>query len=376
MSQMQRPPSSTTKSCCEDRQKRPKWKMGQGLPFPQLAWVVMFSAILGMGTASAATRTLCRTLYSKKQFVRAARCYNTLAQALQSKKRHNTEELSDLNQFLRNAALCMQRQAKTESSAVRKSYWYEQALLFVQTLLKNRYYADTSQKNLSVYIRNQVNENVGYTQVTVNTGKRSAKVSVTGGYRFETIEQQSQLWQIKLRPGSYTILCQHTEGGNVARVLKLTRGDPPNVVNCAPPVRNAQNPPALLQRPVVVKAAHPNRVPGIALLVGGSLALAAGIGLVTWGILENEQNNQAARDLQQQLSSYDLETAQTTSAQRNNLVAEHQDAVSKYGAGIGVGTAGALSLVIGAILYARPTKPPTPPSLSRAQAKSSIVFKP
>ncbi len=383
MRRNEQPPPCRADRDGEDRWEHSRRRVSQQSSIALLALVLLLSPVMGMTgmgmgtrTALAATRTLCQTLYSNKQFVRAAQCYHTLAKALQNKGKRTTEEISDLNQFLRNAALCMQRKAKTEQSAIRQSYWYERALSFVQTLLKNRYYADASQKNLSVYIRNQVNEKISYTQVTVNTGIRPAKVSITGGYRFEAMQQQSQLWQVNLRPGSYTILCQHPQGNNVAKVLKLTRSSPPIVVSCAPPTKVDRTPPVLIKPPALAQVAKPNRVPGIALLVGGSVALAAGIGLITWGVLENEQNNQVARSLQQQITSYDLETAQTTSAQRNNLVAEHQDAVSKYGAGLGVGVAGAISLVLGAILYAHPAQVPAPPPLSQKKAKSSVVFQP
>lgn len=187
---------------------------------------------LGLVVAPASTWAVahCKVFFKQKQFVRAARCFQTAAEAIEKKQTLTNNDRLRLSQYFRNTALALRMAARKTKSAAKQSYLREQALKHIRHILKKKYYASTAQKNLAVLIRDRLEEKIGLVQLTVTTGSKEAKVKLSGGYRFPTLIRTGITVQIKLRPGTYTILVTYPQQQPQARVITIKTGQAPLIL--------------------------------------------------------------------------------------------------------------------------------------------------
>ncbi len=278
----------------------------------------------------------CRRWFQRGEFVLAAHCYESLISKVKNPKE---DKLLQLESWVRNAALALEKAAQKSKKRERAAYLRERALRLLQS--KKALFAPKRRKIISI-LADKMEESIGYADLTVISHHQKASISIKG-YHFQ--RQATGTFSAKVRPGYYTILVTYPDGGTQAKnvLLKPTR---PLLVQFAP--KKTPKKPRRIVAPMP-RPISSSSLP-LWLMGGGAALLLAGGGIVVWSILGTRK--QAEEDLREAL----IHTGQEGHEYTYKAKLAYQDAVVQNTIGWIVTAIGGTTLSIGFVLQLFPKK--------------------
>ncbi|TNE48494.1 MAG: hypothetical protein EP343_15500 [Deltaproteobacteria bacterium] len=333
-------------------------------------FALAFFVLLGLvfSPRAEAVDRVCKQWYKKKKYVKASRCFYTLAVQSMSKPTLSEEQREQVGVWLRNAALSLKKAAQLTDSAENASYLREQAISYLDLYLKKKFYDSNTQKTSAVVQRTSLRDKVGYTTLTITTDKATHSIQVTG-FRFSLTKKGS--WSKKVRPGNYTVLVRTEKGLSKAQVVKLLPRKPQvlNIPVEPPKRRKVRRPPP--PRPVKPppKANNPPVGPWVVIGLGAASAVVS-ITMFSLGARERAEGD----------ALYETVKSGQGSLEQTRSLLQYQEASNlDFTIGWVFASIAVVTTTAGIIWYvlhpkAKAEKDAQPPSAPPQDKKTSLLF--
>lgn len=257
-------------------------------------WILFFlGGVLLCPKLGVAAEQACRAHFQAQQFLQAATCYEQMLRAVDQSSQ--SEELRKLlkDRYLYQASVAYFRQATAESLVDKQGYFKEKAMQQLQLSLEQGL---CKESNRCLEYKRRIEElrqSIQYTDMIITTQDEQATITVQGlQYR----QTRRKNFQQELRPGTYQVSIESP--GRPARQREIAlRGGKPLFINVTP-----------IQIKVVEKRIIVARqIPPLVLTgyIAGSLLVAAGAGLLIYGVgqqaslnarLQNPRENKSFSD--------------------------------------------------------------------------------
>lgn len=333
-----------------------------------LVGLLALSHVLGYAAPAEASQgeAQCARWYKKTYFAMAAKCFLQLTNSIKSTKQEASRIQYGI--WVRNASFAYQKAADKEKKAQRQSYLREKGLRLLQRYIKEKLYGTETQRRTAKSLIENLEEKIGYVNLTVLPNDPKAKVQVIG---FKFRKKLSGGGVLQVRPGRYTVFVVYPDQRRDAKTISLQPSEPHVLrFGAAPPKRVAVRPPTppVRIKPKVRPAPPKAGVPwgGWVLLGGGVLAVATGS--VLSFVIATNTNSKAASTLNTAKQNNNVELtreagALNDSANMTYAIGWVVSGVGVVAAGIGVGL-----VVAGGPPAAKPTASLNPTTPTRQQA--------
>lgn len=307
-------------------------------------WLVCVGLFLGSvweHQDAEASMDLCKGLFRKQSYERAAQCFTEQSRVYKKQKTLTRQGKLYLFQSLWNASLSWRKASQKEKSPLRVAYLREKALLLVQDILKGRVFRTKSQKQMLSVLVERLESGIGYSKVQVYA-RQSALFQLLGGYRSAERKHKGQSWKLRLRPGNYSMVVTYKKGSPQSRSFTIRANQAPLVLKFSPP-RHSSMASTLLPPKPKSRGATPWILVGV-----GSTVVVGGIVLVGVAHLLNNGSVSNVDNLQQSME----ENESTVSSENTREALQgHSTANNLFVTGwVAAGTGVALGLT-GVVLY-------------------------
>jgi hypothetical protein len=246
-------------------------------------------------------RANCVDLFRKKAFVRAADCFEGIAKKLGDSASLSVAAKSEKGQFLRNAAVALDKAADIEKWVEVAAFLRERAVRLLQQYQKEQLYETENRKQTALAQQASIHKKIGYASLAIVTNNTQASISLEG-YRFAQ-RAMGNLNQ-SMRPGVYKITVMYPGKSPIIREIHIIANKSHSenfqpAASVVPPVSKEQlfdDTPQISQKPSQPPSpAMPTLswfgyIGGGVMVVAGSVML--GIGASQWFAINSEHEDQ------------------------------------------------------------------------------------
>ncbi|MCB9642522.1 MAG: hypothetical protein H6728_05555 [Myxococcales bacterium] len=151
----------------------------------------------------------CSGMIKSQGYLFAATCFRELAESLPDGKDLSEEDRRQRGYLYNEASKCMRFEAMREKRPEVAAYLREQALRWLELILKKQWLPLVRGKRRSRVYTEQIvalRTKIHYTPMAISTGVTGTQIQITG-YQFR--QQAMGQWNDTLRPGEYTITVRY-----------------------------------------------------------------------------------------------------------------------------------------------------------------------
>ncbi len=226
----------------------------------------------------------CKNLYRKKQFLKAARCFEALLPQIDKNPNLNSFKKLLKDRFLRHAAISYEQAARRESQPAQKAYYRELAIKLLKHSFQKGYCEAAQRCRSNQLLIDNIEKLIAYSRLLVITGDKKATVEVSGPhYRQKTRE----LFNERLPPGPYKILIHWSKTKMTTKQITL-QPRRSMTLNITP-------------TKIILKEKHiyiAKKIPPLVITsyIIGALSMVGGGALMLYSITEQNRLNEIRRD--------------------------------------------------------------------------------
>ena len=166
-----------------------------------LGWTLTFCLCCAVFTSPDDAHALsadsaCLKMYRSKQYVKAAKCFESVVRALGPTSSLSQEKKNYKGRMLRNTAISYRKHANTLPPA-KGVKWRLRAIKALDTYLKEKLCETPERCRLTQGLSKSIQEEMGYAPVVVVTDHAQAKVELVGSLFRKTGTGKSMKWRSK-----------------------------------------------------------------------------------------------------------------------------------------------------------------------------------
>lgn len=325
--------------------------------------------------------TLCKSLFRKKLYLRAAVCFSRNVRAFErrltaKKTSFSAADKNRLYRGFRNVALSYHRASNQANRAVEKSYHLEKAYQQTQIVLQRKYYEYASQRDLIRVFGEKLKAEIGYVQVVLTTHSTDVWVEVTGGFQFSKQKRRGSVLHYRLRPGTYLFVAHRKGYPSQSQTLRLVPKQVAQSIQFK--WRSLRNKTSIVPPQKRAPLSAPRRAMVWSFVSVGAAALVVGSVLVGVSIQQSYALNQDVAALQTaRLSGVKHQGEDVANKHSLALSQSLQSNETLYATGWVVGGVGvALGVTAAVLFWVRPkpvSQPPTPVKLPGKEGSFLLV---
>jgi len=222
-----------------------------------LPWVGMSSVY--------AQKLTCFQLFNRREFIRAATCFQNKAKKMKHGRALNTFQRFQKGRLLRNIAFSYKEAAKRAKDTSKSSLLYEKAYKTLQQYMAEKLCRKRYRCRSIEALQLQLLKKIQYAQLTIMTGPIPAYVEVKG-HHFQSRKPVPPYWNQRVRPGRYKLIVSYSGQKPQERAINVPPGE--DTIEVFKPLR---------QKKVIPVVTKPSPLPWVVLGVGAAAIVGGGL---------------------------------------------------------------------------------------------------